>query len=107
MLTPIQEKRIIYFKKMIDLYENKFQKKLNKYNEKLIFYYGELNYEIRHFKFPSVEENLKEIEKMCLEIREFTKQLDNEFAFLNQIKNDYQCYLKKLGLDIGTNNYGI
>jgi hypothetical protein len=98
MLTPVQEKRIIYFQKRIELYEIQFQKKLNKYNEKLGFYCGELSYEIRCFQFPSVDENLKQIENMCSEIREFTKKIENEFAYLNQIKDEYQCYLKKLGI---------
>ncbi len=105
MLTPVQEKRIIYFQKMIDLYEIQFQKKLNKYNKKLRFYCGEINYETRCFQFPTIEENLNQIEKMCDEIRDFTNQLDNEFAYLNQIKDEYQCYLKKLGLEFGNNSY--
>ncbi len=101
MLTQVQEKKIIYYQKMIDKYSKKYENSLDSYYGKIRIYCGEINYEMRCIRFPHVEENLKEIEKMCNEIREFTIPLNNEYEYLNKIKEDYDSYLKKLGLELG------
>lgn len=42
---------------------------------------------------------------ICYNIRVYTKKLDQETDYLIQIKDEYNSYLKKLGLDLGNSSY--
>jgi hypothetical protein len=105
MLTPTQEQKIISYQKMIDKYSKKYENSLDIYYEKIRMYSGEIKYEMRCIRFPHIEENLKEIEKMCNEIRTFTIPLNTEYEYLNKIKEEYDSYLRKLGLVLGDSSY--
>ncbi len=105
MLTDSQEKRIIYFQKLIDLTEKSFQNKYRKYRSNLNSYSDNIETEISNIKYDEVDTSLEAIEQHLQSIRLASQQLTADFGYLTQIKNDYDDYLKKLGLELGNTSY--
>jgi hypothetical protein len=105
MLTESQEKRIIYFQQLIDLTEKSFETKRLKYRLTLNSYADNIDTEISNIKYDEVDTSLEAIEQHLQSIRLASQQLNADKEYLTQIKNDYDEYLNKLGLELGNTSY--